>query len=131
MNREDLDYLRQFERCTLDPASFDHRAHLRVAWLYLQTNDLESACSKTCDGIRAFAASAGDPGKFHHTITEFLVRTMAGRDDADPAADFDGFVRRNQDLLADARGLIDRHYSRRCLESSKARTRWVEPDLAA
>lgn len=130
MNLTDDDFLRRFEACTLDPGRFDHRAHLRVAWLYLGRQPLSPAIASTCRGIRRFAGNAGAPDKFHHTITEFLVRTIDRRMKTTPVTDFDAFVDDNRDLLDDALGLVHRCYSRSLIQSEEARVRWVEPDLA-
>ena len=131
MNPEDRQFLEQFEASTLDPTTFSHYAHLRIAWIYISNHDLATACQKTCAGIRRFAASAGDADKFHHTITEFLVRTMAARISAQPTTDFHEFVRDNPDMLEDAKGLMARSYSAESLDSIAAKSGWVEPDLAA
>ena len=131
MHPEDQRYLVQFETCTLDPATFNHRAHLRIAWIYVSNHDVDAASRKTCAGIRKFATAAGDADKFHHTITEFLVRTMAARMSAEPATTFEEFLQRNPDILEDARGLLARHYSADSLASDAAKSGWVAPDLAA
>ena len=131
VTEDDERFLQQFESCVLDPATFDHKAHLRVAWLYLHSGDLLSACEKTCRGIRRFAESNGAHDKFHRTITEFLVRAMDARIGDNNDDDFEQFLQRNPDLASDALGLIQRSYSRERLGSPKARAAWLAPDLTA
>ncbi|SDZ78171.1 MerR family transcriptional regulator [Microbulbifer marinus] len=127
---DDETFLAQFCDQTLNPEHFDHRGHLRVGWLYLNRLPLPQACTRVCDGIRALAMALGAADKFHHTISEGLVRIIAERMAGTAAENFDQFLAANPDLLADARGLLTRHYSDACLHSAAARCSWVQPDLA-
>jgi len=51
---EDDEFLRQFEARTLPFDQWHHRAHLKVAYLYLTTLDFDSAAQRIGDGIRAY-----------------------------------------------------------------------------
>ncbi len=132
MQLDDETFLARFRNQTLSPEQFGHRAHLRMAWLYLKRYPLADACAYMCADTRAFAESLGAPGKYHHTVTEALMRIVDLRTHADtskPMDSFEDFLAANPDLQADARGLLARHYSDECLNSDTARVRWVEPDL--
>ncbi len=122
--------LAQFQRRELGPEQFDHRGHLRIAWLHLSRYPLEEANTRVCDGIRDLAARLGAPDKFNYTLTSALMRIMAQRLRDDRQQDFPAFLDANRDLVADARGVVARHYSDACLNSPRARTAWVEPDIA-
>lgn len=126
----DGDFLAGFEACSLPPAAFDHRGHLRLAWIHLQASPLEEAVARVCAGIHRFAAHLGVPQKYNHTLTEALVRLMAQGGAADPAKGFAAFLAANPELVADAKGVLARHYSSERLESPAARAAFVAPDRA-
>lgn len=121
-------FLARFADLTLPPALFDHRGHIRLAWLHLQRFPLAEATDRVCNGIRAFAAHLGAAQKYHHTLTEAIVRILHARSAADPAVSFEAFLAANPDLVRDARGLIHRHYSDNLLASPGAREAFVAPD---
>src|SRR5260370_37169419 len=66
-----------FEACKLDPASFHHADHIRLAWLYVRRHGPAKAETLLIDGIRKFAQRAGAPQKFHHTTTIAWTRLVA------------------------------------------------------
>lgn len=127
MQSDETTYLKQFECLELGPEHFDHVGHLYMAWLHLKHYDLEEANTRVCNGIRRLADKFGVPEKFNHTLSEALMRIMAGRMH-DRGQDFDTFLRNNPDLVDDCRGVLARHYSDACLTSEAARAGWVEPD---
>lgn len=129
MTLDDDTFLTQFCDQSLNPEYFDHRGHLRMAWLHLKRYPLPEARTRVCNGIRDLATALGAAEKFHRTISEALLLIMAGRMQGPAPTDFDTFLADNQDLLADARGLLARHYSDVRLGSAEARSGWVEPDL--
>lgn len=129
MHLDDDTYLALFERRELGPEHFDHRGHLYMAWLHLTRYGLEEANRRVCDGIRDLAVGFGVPEKYHRTLSEALMRIMAGRLDEAPAGEgFEAFLDRNPDLVRDARAVLERHYSPARLDSDIARAGWVEPD---
>jgi hypothetical protein len=127
-SRHDTDFLAAFLDARLGPADFDHRGHLRAAWLLLHRHPLPEAIAQTCTGIARLATRLGATDKYHHTVTEALVRLIAAADAAAPARDFAAFLARHPALVDDARGLLARHYSAERLADPAARVRWVAPD---
>lgn len=126
---DDRDFLTRFEHLTLPLPDFDHAGHLRLAWLYLQTYPLDRAIDRTLSGISAYAASQGAATKFHHTLTEAVVRIMYQRHAASGETDFPAWLAANADLLGDFRGVLARYYSDRRLYSEAARREWMAPDI--
>lgn len=125
----DTDFLARFEDCTLPPAEFNHRGHVRVAWIYLQRHPFDEAVRRTCEGIRRYATSLGASGKFHWTMSESMMHLLRSAGADERSVGFDEFLVRNEGLLSDARGRIARHYSDARLASAEARERFVDPDL--
>lgn len=124
----DDDFLAAFADARLGPAEFDHRGHLRAAWLLLRRHPLPEAIAHTCAGIRRLAAQLGAPDKYHHTVTEALVRLIAAADAAQPAPHFTDFLRQHPALVDDARAVLARHYSAERLADPAARGHWLAPD---
>lgn len=121
-------FLAAFLDARLAPADFNHRGHLRAAWLLLQRRPLEQAVADTCDGIARLATRLGAPDKYHRTLTEALVRLMAAGGGADPALGWDAFLAANAALVRDARAVLAQYYGPDTLDSAEARLRFLPPD---
>lgn len=126
---DDETFLVRFHDLSLDPALFDHRGHLRLAWLVLQRDDVDIAIEKVAGGIRAYAESQGARTKYHATITDAIVRIMARRIDRMGSRNFEAFLVANSDLVDNAFELLCRHFSHPLLLSDAARLGVLEPDL--
>ena len=129
MSLSDKQFLRQFEQLTLAEQEFSHRGHLRLAWLYLCRYDLPTAIEKTTKGIAAYANSLGATGKFHHTLTEAIVRIMYSRFQAANDENLEEYLGRNQDLVDNMWAVLHEFYSRENLFTDLAKREFVEPDL--
>ena len=57
----DTDLLQQFESLTLPFDQWTHRAHVRMAFIYLSQFSFDLALGKICAGIRAF--------NLHHNVS--------------------------------------------------------------
>ncbi len=104
----DAAFARACERGDVAGTEFHHADHLRLALAYLaECETVEAAEDRMAQTLRAFAARAGHPEKYHHTMT-LLMRQVA--------------------RLLDKQ-LPLRYYSAERLHSDAARTGWVEPDI--
>ena len=128
LNSEQV-FVEQFETFNIKPGTFDHVAHLRLAFLYLSHEGVEGAVQRVGTSIRAYAEHAGAFDKYHQTITEALVRLMAIRLARHRAPDWQTFLADNPDLVNDAKGVLLQHYSAERLFSPEARETWLTPDL--
>ncbi len=125
------DIVAAFEKATLDPASFDHEAHILVAWHYLQELSLLDAISRFTSAIKQLTRKLGVASKYHETITWFYLIKIAERCKAEPGADWPRFRAANPDLFARKPTLVEKYYSRTLLASATARRMFVLPDLEA
>ena len=120
-----------FERGDIDPGSFDHAAHVYLAWCYLERFPLPDALQKFDAALQRLTAQLGVPGKYHATITWFFLLLIAERRSAEctsePGAAWVQFCQRNPDLF-DSQGLLQRYYRRQTLASGRARRSFVLPD---
>lgn len=57
----DDEFLSAFLDCSMPATGFNHRGHVRAAWLLLGRYPLEEAVEQTCAGIARLAAHLGAP----------------------------------------------------------------------
>lgn len=117
-----------FEACSLKEAEFSHRAHLRVAWLYLTSGArFEEAALRFCRGLRRYAASLGKADRYHETITWAFLALVSERQRACGASSFDRFADQHPDLFAPRLTPLLRYYDAETLHSELARSTFVLP----
>lgn len=126
---EDRDFRRQFEAGSIRPADFDHRAHLRLAYVYLVGRDPETACQSMRTALLDFLdAHSIDPGKYHETMTRaWILAVHHFMQGTSRAASADDFIDQNRRMLDST--IMLTHYSRALLFSDNARETFIEPDL--
>ncbi len=126
----DQDFRRRFEAGEVLPADFNHRAHLRLAYVYLCENDTDTAHQLMQRALWSFIERHGiDPAKYHETITRAWV--MAVRhfmENTLPTASAESFIEKNPVMLNPQ--ILLTHYSAEVLYSDEARAWFVEPNLA-
>jgi hypothetical protein len=148
MGLSDETFLEQFEACTLPYVHWTHRAHLRVAYLYVSRFGLEGAIPKVTAGIRAYNRSKGivdtPTTGYHETMTVAWLHIVAAmldeygptgailpgsprllEEDAPTSLEF---LEAQTQLLE--KKLLRLFYSREVFGSPEAKYRFVHPDLA-
>jgi hypothetical protein len=126
---DDRAFRSRFEAGAVSPDEFDHRAHVRLAYVYLTELETDAAYDRMRDALHAFLAQNGvDPGKYHDTLTRAWVMAvrhfMRGTGRSTSA---DAFIEQNP-MLLDTKIMLT-HYSVGLLFSDEARAGFVEPDL--
>ncbi len=119
------EFVQAFESCTLPSEEFPHRAHVRLAWLYLREGSLLEALTRFVEGLKRYAGSLGASGKYHETVTwayMFLIHERMARAEA---ATFDEFAAANDDLF---NGVLEKYYRKETLSSDLARQTFLMPD---
>lgn len=122
---DDRDFIAAFEACTLPPAEFSHRAHVRLAWLYLREEPLLGALNRFAENLRRYATSLGAASKYHETITWAYLFLIHERMQRTPAASFDEFAAAHEELF---NGILEKYYRKETLASDVARRSFVMPD---
>lgn len=122
---DDRDFVAAFESCTLDPDLFPHRAHVRLAWIYLRAHGLLATLGRYSEGIQRYAGRLGASGKYHHTVTWAYLFVIHERMATADHPSFAEFAAANEDLFGP---VLDRYYSPDTLSSELARTTFVMPD---
>ena len=125
----DDDFLIALESCAIDPAAFNHAAHLRAGFLYLQRHDFADALGRMRRAIRNFAATIGKDGLYHETITTAFMTLINERiATGNTGIAWDDFAARHTDLFDGT--ALSQHYSRDRLQHPLARSVFLLPDRA-
>ncbi|MBC23457.1 MAG: hypothetical protein CMJ32_06020 [Phycisphaerae bacterium] len=128
----DAEFIIAFEECTLPIEQWDHRAHVRVAWIYLQRHGYARALDLMRQGILAFNSSNGiriGPGTgYHETLTRAFLRLVDAERNAS-IIDFNSFCDHASKLLD--KKIILEHYSKELLDDPITRMEFVEPDQSS
>jgi hypothetical protein len=129
LSSDDRRFLTEFQACRFAPEMFDHRAHIRLAYIYLAENDVETALALMRTALLAFLQHHDiDVSKFHETMTRAWMLAVRHFMEISPGSpSTDDFIEDNPTLL-DAKILMT-HYSAELLFSEEARARFVEPNL--
>jgi hypothetical protein len=129
LSKDDLDFRAAFEAGAYAPADFSHRAHVRLAYVYLADCDVDLALERMRAALLMFLSHHNIPAsKYHETLTRswllavnhFMHRTPV-------ASSADDFIGRNS-ILLDSKVMLT-HYSAGRLFSDEARADFLEPDL--
>ena len=118
-----------FESLDFEVGTFDHEAHVFVAWRYVIQYDLLEAIERYRDTLKRLTSSVGMPDKYHETITWFFIVLVAERARRNPDQDWDAFRQANTDLLRRHPGIILDYYTADTLGSADARRNFVLPGV--
>lgn len=132
----DHEFLRLFEDCSLPFDQWTHRAHLKVAYLYLSHNDFETALAKMRRGVQAYNAAHhvidSDTTGYNETTTcammQLVATTITAYGPIMPTPDADAFCDTHPQLLT--KHVLRLFYSPERRMQPKAKTEFIEPDLA-
>jgi hypothetical protein len=130
---DDATFLNAFEARRISRADWTHRAHVKIAYLYLRQFPLPIAIEKVRAGIQALNAANGvadtPTGGYHETTTLAWVRIVhATLAEHGPAASADAFIEAHPPLAQ--KNLLRQFYSEERFASPEAKWDFVEPDLA-
>jgi hypothetical protein len=132
----DAEFLRQFEDCTLPHAQWTHRAHVKVAYLYLLAHPFEEALVRMRRGIRAYNAAHNVPESptsgynetTTHAFLHLVAATIAHYAASFPTLDADSFCDTHPQLLQ--KQVLRLFYSPQRRMDERAKREFVAPDLA-
>ena len=129
LSKADSEFKDEFETCALSPSGFNHRAHIRLAYVYLVENDDDMACQLMRDSLLRFLNhNSVNISKFHETMTRAWILAVRHFMEKDSGADSaNTFIENNPKMLD--KNIMMTHYSAELLFSDKAREQFVTPDL--
>ena len=125
----DREFRAAFEAGAFAPADFSHRAHVRLAYVYLAESDVNLALERMRAALLMFLSHHGIPAsKYHATLTRaWILAVDHFMHRSSVASSADDFIERNPKLL-DTKIMLT-HYSADLLFSEQARVGFVEPNL--
>lgn len=131
---DDEEHLRRFEDRTLPHDQWNHRAHLKVAYLYLLRLPFPEALERLRTGIRAYNAAHDiqdtPTGGYHETLTRVWLQLVhATLSQFGPAETADAFFDAQTQLNSKRTPLL--FYSRDLIMSAEAKRSFVPPDLTS
>lgn len=129
VTKADLDFKTQMESSEFPASEFNHRAHIRLAYIYLSGNTTDESTEMMRETLNRFLIHHGvDPSKYHATLTRAWIlavnHLMNKSGDSKSANEF---IERNPEM-PDTKIMMT-HYSAEVLFSDEARTAFVQPDL--
>ena len=136
----DRELLQAFESQSIPRATWTHRLHVRMAYLYLCQHSFDEALARIRTGIQRLNAANRVPEEpqvgaastqvgYHETTTvawAHLIHTTLM--EQGPAESSDEFVDRQPHLLCST--LLRLYYSRAIWQEQDCRTNFIPPDLA-
>jgi hypothetical protein len=130
----DQQLLDGFEKATLKPEDFSHRAHVRMAYLLVRHHSFEEALTRMRAGLKRLNVAHGTPAAlergYHETVTQAWLHIVAGLIHRQgPQENSDAFCDQNAFLLSPR--LLRLFYSRARIMTWDAKAHFVEPDLTA
>lgn len=126
---DDATLLTRFEDAAIPRSEWTHRAHVRMAYLYLRAHPFDEALARIRAGIQKLNAANGVHDGYHETVTvafATLIADAMARTQSPSLTTSDGFCDAHDDLFA--KDLLLRHYSRERINSDEARAMFVAPD---
>lgn len=127
----------QFENQTLPFELWNHRMHVRIAYIYSKTVAYPDALAKLREGIKAYniknQVKESRTTGYNETTTVAYLRlvrsTMDAYETIFPATDSESFCETHPHLLA--KTILRAFYSPERRTLPEAKTRFVEPDLSS
>jgi len=127
---EDLAFRRKFESGEVAPAQFDHRSHVRLAYVYLVEGSPDEATDSMRRALQGFLERNGVPStKYHETLTRAWILAVRHFMERSPGTASAGDLIARRPELLDSRIMMT-HYSASILFSDEARATFVEPDTS-
>ena len=129
LSLEDQVFRTEFEAHTILPAQFNHRAHIRLAYIYLAEHDTDAAHQLMRKALLSFLNHHGiNMSKYHETMTHAWIMAVRHFMERTPSTEsYNAFIEQNPSLL-DSKIMLT-HYTTEVLFSEEARARFVEPNL--
>ena len=130
LSTNDRDFRTEFEACRFPPAEFSHRAHIRLAYVYLTEHDTDRAHQLMQHALLTFLQYHGVAvSKYHETITRaWIMAVRHFMENSLGSESSETFMENNPRMLDST--IMMTHYSAEVLFSDEARAKFVEPNLS-
>ena len=119
----------EFSKATLDPALFNHEAHLRLAWIHIKTSGVEMAVKDISKQLKQYTEVLGFQEKYHETVTVAAILAVNHFMSKSTSDCFKGFIDQFPRLKTNFKDLLEQHYHKDIFSSPEARKRYLEPEI--
>ncbi len=134
MDQSDKLFILAFEEGSIPKEEWTHAAHVRMSWIYLNTNPYEVARDKIRTGIKNFVRIKGlNADGYNETLTLVYIHLIEFRRKQSPSVSrtWSEFYVANPELFDRTAPLPLKYYRKETILSAEAKTRFVEPDLVS
>ncbi|WP_299891670.1 hypothetical protein [uncultured Lacinutrix sp.] len=128
-NLSDIEFVKQFIECKLNPKIFSHEAHLRLAWISIKNDGIEIAEKNIQSQLQNFVVFVGAKDKYNKTLTIVAIKIVYHFILKSKSKSFKAFLNEFPQLKNNFKELIDQHYSFDIFNSNKAKVEFLKPDL--
>jgi hypothetical protein len=119
----------QFKDCSLNPALFNHEAHLRLAWIHIKKYGVDNAIENICEQLIEFTNSVGASNKYNKTLTIAAVKAVNHFINKTDIDNFQNFIQAFPRLTFNFKELMAFHYQIDIFILETAKKEYIEPDL--
>lgn len=125
----DQEFERQVRVCAFNPVDFTHEAHLRLAWILIESHGIEDAEKQIQELLLRFVEFAGARDKYNTTLTIAAMRAVDHFKRKSNSESFLEFIVEFPRLKYNFKELMAAHYGFDVFSSHEARLTYIEPDL--
>ena len=126
----DFELQRRFIDCELNPSEFNHEAHIRLAWIYINNYGIKQAEKKIQIDLQKFVEFVGARDKYNKTLTIAAIKAVHHFMMKSKSKNFIDFIAEYPRLKYNFKELMACHYGFDIYNSDKAKIEYLEPDLA-
>ena len=129
LDYSDRDFIKHFTDLSFPADLFNHEAHLRFAFIHIDSFGKEGAVEMVTDRILKYVSNLGAEDKYHETLTVSAVEIVNHFMQKAESKEFVELLEEYPRLQSDFKSLLYTHYSSDILNSEEAKSRYLEPDL--
>lgn len=127
----DSDFEKKIISCGLNPSDFTHEAHLRLAWINIKKHGIKQAEKNIQNQLQQFVEFVGAKDKYNMTLTLAAIKAVYHFMLKSNSDNFKDFITEFPRLKYNFKELMACHYGFDIYNSEKAKTEFLEPDLAS
>lgn len=128
-NLSDDELESQFKDCTLDPAVFTHKEHIRLAWIHISKYGLVEAEKNIITQLKKYVIAINEVDIYNETLAVAAVKIVNHFMQRTNSNKFQDLIDEHPRLVTNFKGLIASHYGFDIYNNDKAKKAYLEPDL--
>jgi len=125
----DDEFMKAFTLCQVDPADFNHEAHLRLAWIHISKFGIEQGIRNVCEQLLNYVRFVGAESKYNITVTIAAIHAVHHFMQRSQATNFEEFILANPRLKFHFKDIMASHYKTDICNNPEAKKAYLEPDL--